>query len=1030
MQAEDQLEAIAIIGMEGRFPGAENIDTYWKNLLDGVDAVTRFADDELDPSVPETVRRQEGYVPARGVLKDAECFDAEFFGISPREAEMLDPQQRVFLEMAWRALEHAGYAPGTHDQLVGVYAGMSYNTYFSAHVCKHPRKLAAYGDMAAMIANEKDYLATRTAYKLDLRGPAVNVSTACSTSLVAICQACSALLEYQCDIALAGGISVLCPQARGYQYTEGGIYSPDGRCRPFDAEANGTLFGNGGGVVVLKRLSEALADGDTIHAVIRGHALNNDGAGKVSFTAPSVEGQAKVVRMANEMAGFAPDDIDYIEAHGTGTSLGDPIEIAALAQALRGRDRHCHVGSVKGNIGHLDAASGVAGLIKAALALREGRIPGTLNFRSPNPRLELENTPFRIVDASRPWPDTRGKPRRAAVSSFGLGGTNAHVVLEQAPPQPASSSARPRHVVVLSAKTGKALRRQAALLAEHLETTDAPFADTAWTLQVGRRAFEHRLAFAAASREDAIARLKSRTRLRDGQAAQDARAVFMFPGQGAQYVGMGRELYAHEPVVRETIDECSDTLRETLDHNLRDLMFGHADDAMELLDETGYTQPALFALELAIARLWRHWGVQPAVMLGHSVGEFVAATLAGVFSITDAIRIVAERGRLMQAQPSGSMLAVRLAAAELERHLLPGTEIAAINAPGMCVAAGDDAAIRRLADRLEGEGVRANVIRTSHAFHSALMEGAQQPFEDFLRGFTLNAPRELVVSTVTGEPLGAEQATDPAYWARQMRAPVRFNDALLKAREHGAVFLECGPGVAGSTFAGQAFADDDDVAVIAAIGRRGDSEDELDAVLDAAACAWTRGVAIDWRALHSGERRRRVPAPGYSFERVRHWLDASGEDDVAGAASPQADDSPATASDEEAPLAERVRALVAEATGVAPAELDEHATFTELGLDSLALTQLGQAVRKRFGVDLRFRQLLNECNSVAALLALIDKPRDPARENSSGTAPPVAGARLGRRPDGSAAWFIPDPERPGRYRELRTRTASTTRNLS
>jgi len=1026
MHAEQQPEAIAIIGMEGRFPGAENIDTYWKNLLDGVDAVTRFADDELDPSVPENIRRQPGYVPARGVLKDAECFDAEFFGISPREAEILDPQQRVFLEMAWHALENAGYAPGTNEALIGVYAGMSYNTYFAAHVAKHPRKLAAFGDMAAMIANEKDYLATRTAYKLDLRGPAINVSTACSTSLVAICQACSSLLEYQCDIALAGGISVLCPQARGYQYTEGGIYSPDGRCRPFDADANGTLFGNGGGVVVLKRLSEALADGDTVHAVIRGHALNNDGAGKVSFTAPSVEGQANVVRMANEMAGFSPDDVDYIEAHGTGTSLGDPIEIAALAEAYRGRRRPCHIGSVKGNIGHLDVASGVAGLIKAVLALREGRIPGTLNFRSVNPRLEIERTPFRVVANSSEWPATNA-PRRAAVSSFGLGGTNAHVVLEQAPPLPATSAGRPRQLLVLSAKTANALRRQTALLAEHLAATKDTLADIAWTLQAGRRAFPHRLAFAAADAADALARLRARTRLREAEAQDAPRAVFMFPGQGAQYAGMGSYLYEHEPVVRKTIDACADAVRDVLDHDLRDVMFGRSDDAVEVIDETRYTQPALFALELAIARLWMSWDVQPAAMLGHSIGEFVAATIAGVFSDVDAMRVVAERGRLMQAQPGGSMLSVRLAAEELRARLIEGAEIAAINAPGMCVVAGSDEVIRRLAGRLDDEGIRNSVLRTSHAFHSASMEAALQPFEDFLRGVELKAPKLPVISTVTGRLLSADEACNPRYWAMQMREAVRFEDALVAARRYGALLLECGPGVAASTFASQTFADDDDVLVIASLGRRGDSEDELDAMLDAAARAWTRGANLDWRAMHSGERRRRVPAPGYSFERTRHWLEASGEaGQAAGAAV--IEQTAATPANEQLPLPERVRHVLAEVTGLAPEALAEDASFTELGLDSLALTQLGQVLRKRFGVDLRFRQLLNECNTLSALIALIGQETQP--EKAAGDAPPLPGARLGRRPDGSAAWFIPDPERPGRYREVRARNVSTTRNLT
>lgn len=1009
---QPEAEAIAVIGMDGRFPGARDIDEFWDNLVQGRDTIDRFDTSELDHAVPEHLRQSTDYVRARGRMPEADRFDAEFFGISPREAEILDPQQRVFLEMCWRALEHAGYAAGTHDALTGVFGGMSNNTYFNAHVRAHPEVLARFGDLSAMIANEKDYLTTRVAYKLNLRGPCINITTACSTSLVAVCHAVSSLLDYQCDLALAGGVAVSCPQERGYLYQEGSIHSPDGRCRPFDASAAGTVFSNGGGVVVLKRLSEAMQDGDFVHAVIRGAALNNDGAGKVSFTAPGVEGQAQVIRMAQQMADIDPESISYVESHGTGTALGDPIEVAALTQAFRDqtqKQHFCGIGSVKGNIGHLDAASGIAGLIKTIRALQERKLPATLNFDAPNPQLGLEDSPFQVVNELRDW-EGGEQPRRAAVSSFGLGGTNAHVVLEEAPAAVTTAPGKQRQLLVLSARTAAALERSRQALADYLQRQpQLDIADVAWTLQTGRYAFAHRLAVDARDTSEAAKLLAANEagRVRRGNAGEPpAQTVFMFPGQGSQRLGMAERLYDEQPLVRDIIDRCANALQDVLEFDLRDIMFGRNDNADELLDETQYTQPALFAVEYSLAQLWMQWGVQPTVLLGHSIGEFTAATLAGVFELEDAARVVAERGRLMQEQPSGSMLSVRMPPEELHSRLMEGVSIAAMNAPGFSVVSGDDAQIARLQHRLEAEEVTCTLLRTSHAFHSSMMDPALERFETFLRDVPMHAPQMTIISTVTGEELTADEAVDPAYWSRQLREPVRFMKALQSAHalhEGRQLFLEVGPGIAASTFAMQTFADADNVEVIASLGRNSENGDEAALLLATAGRLWTHGTTLDWQAMHDNARRSRVPLPTYQFERTRYWLDsapAAADANMTTTATPTTRREPATDNETAAqpvPLAEQVAGMLADISGIAADKLEADMSFTEMGLDSLLLTQFSQALRKRFGIELRFRQMLVEHNTVQAIVTLLEKAghgageqQQPAETGSRPTRPAPA----------------------------------------
>ncbi|MEO5573839.1 MAG: type I polyketide synthase, partial [Gammaproteobacteria bacterium] len=633
-------EGIAIIGMTGRFPGAQDIQEFWKNLTAGVESISFFNDDEIKASGIDLASLQDGnYVKARGILKDIELFDAAFFGINPKDAEILDPQQRIFLECAWEALENAGYDPESYQGSIGVYAGMTNNSYYLANIHTRPELIELVGAAQVMMGNEKDYLATRVSYKLNLKGPSVNVYTACSTSLVAVCQAVQGLLSYQCDMALTGGISVTIPQNRGYLYRDEWIGSPDGHTRTFDAKGHGTVFSNGVGIVVLKRLADALADGDSIYAVIKGAALNNDGSAKVSYTAPSVDGQAEAIVMAHAMAGVSAETISYVEAHGTATVLGDPIEFAALTQAFRATTEDkgfCAIGSVKTNIGHLDAAAGMAGLIKTAMALKYRMLPPSLHFEKPNPEIDLVNSPFYVNTKLASW-DTDKMPRRAGVSSFGVGGTNAHVVLEEGPLTEPSGPSRPWQLLLLSAKTDSALDAATANLAAHLrKNPQLPLADVAYTLQVGRRAFGRRRMLVCQDSNDAMSALVSADAKRLITASPshtNPSVVFMFPGQGAQHINMALELYRFEPIFREQVDLCVEFLKPLLDLDLRTVLYpdeGTVEDAQLQLTHTFITQPALFTIEYALAKLWMAWGVQPKAMIGHSIGEYVAACLAGV----------------------------------------------------------------------------------------------------------------------------------------------------------------------------------------------------------------------------------------------------------------------------------------------------------------------------------------------------------------------------------------------------------------
>ncbi len=877
----DDARAVAIVGMAGRFPGAPDLDAYWRLLIEGREGITRFTDEALRAAgVDAATLADSAYVRANGVLDGIDRFDAGFFGMPPLEAEITDPQHRLFLECAWHALEHAGYHPHGFEGRIGVFAGAGFSTYLLHNLLARPDILARVAPVQLSIANNKDYVPTRVSYKLDLKGPSINVNTACSSSLVAVHLACQSLLDYHADMVLAGGVGIQVPQHVGYRYETGGIASPDGHCRPFDARAQGTVSGNGVGVVVLKRLTDALESGDTIHAIIRGSAVNNDGAAKVGYTAPSVDGQAEVIAEALAVAAVEPDSIQYIETHGTGTPVGDPIEIAALTQAFRlrtARSGFCAIGSVKSNVGHLDEAAGVAGLIKTVLALEHGAIPPSLHFTAPNPEIDFSSTPFVVNASARPW-ESDG-PRRAGVSAFGIGGTNAHVVLEQAPAANPESEADGPQVLALSARSAEALAQQAINLAAHLRAhPDVPLADVAWTLQQGRRAFDHRRVIVATDRLDAVARLESAdvaTSISGRSTGAPPRVAFLFPGQGTQFVGMGRGLYDREPLFRADIDRCASLLQPALGLDIRGLLHGGAPGS---LTSTRYAQPALFAIEYATARLWMSWGIEPYAMLGHSLGELVAATLAGVFALEDALALVAARAALMHALPAGAMAAVPLGATELEPLLGDDLSIAAINAPARTVVSGPVEAVDRLSTALAARGIETRRLETSHAFHSRSMDAIRDAFAERVSRVARHAPERLWMSNLTGVTVTAAQAVDPAYWASHLREPVRFAHAAQQLlQDPGMVFLEAGPGRTLTTLV--RMQPGGTGRVFARSLRHADEATEDTAMLaDGLARLWTAGAKVDWAAVHRGERRRRVPLPGYPFARQRYWVEPAKPD--------------------------------------------------------------------------------------------------------------------------------------------------------
>lgn len=872
---------IAIIGMAGRFPGASSLDVFWQNIRDGIESIAFFSDQELQAAgVTAEQWQRPGYVRAYGSLEDIDLFDAAFFGLSPREAEILDPQQRLFLECAWEALESAAYNTELYEGPIGIYAGAGSGDYL-AYLRSNPALVDMLGLHQVMLGNEKDFLATRVAYKLNLRGSAITVQTACSTSLVAVHLACQSLLNEEIDMALAGGVSINIPQKAGYMYQEGGLHSPDGHCRAFDAEAQGTIGGSGVGVVVLKRLEDALADRDCIHAIIKSSAVNNDGSMKIGYMAPSSKGQAEVIASALAFAQVDPETIGYIEAHGTGTPKGDPIEMAALTQVFRGRTSQqqlCAIGSVKTNIGHLDAAAGVAGLIKTVLALKHRELPPSLHFHKPNPEIDFAHSPFYVNTLLREW--QAPLPRRAGVSAFGMGGTNCHLILEEAPTSLPTKPLRPYQLLMLSAKSQAALETMSEHVSAHLgQTPNLELADVCYTYQVGRRNFAYRRFAVCQDTADAIKILQTRDprQLRSAcQRAENPGLVFLFPGQGSQSIHMASELYQVEPGFRKIVDQCSFLLQPHLGKDIREILYPaaqYSEYARQLLNQTRFAQPALFVIEYALAQLWMEWGIYPQAMLGHSIGEYVAACLAGVFSLADALQLVAIRGKMMQALPPGAMLAVPLSqedAAQLLEHE-PELALAAVNGPELCTLSGSLEAVTRVEDLLSRRKIASRRLSTSHAFHSPMMEPMMEPFARYCGQIKLQAPKIPYLSNVTGTWISEEEATDPGYWSRHLRSTVHFMAGVRQlSQESLDLLLEVGPGhTLETTIKKQINQTSQRVYTSLPAGKPAASEHMLYTL----GKLWLAGRDVHGSGVYRHEARRRVPLPTYPFERQRYWLE-------------------------------------------------------------------------------------------------------------------------------------------------------------
>lgn len=1011
------LEGVAIIGMAGRFPGAQSVAEFWRNQLNGIEAISHFRADELEVPNAAELSKDPSYVRARSVLEDVGLFDADFFGILPRDAELMDPQQRLFLESCWQAFEDAGYDPSTYPGSVGVYAGSSQSTYFLTRLCTNPGFIAKYsggyqvGSYPEMMGNNPDFLCTRVSYKLNLRGPSFTMVSGCSTSLLAVTQACQSLLTYQSDMALAGGSSITFPQKRGSYYQDGGMVSSDGHCRTFSADAQGTVFGSGVAVVLLKRLEDAVRDGDQIYAVIRGFAANNDGSAKVGYTAPSVEGQARVIALAHEASGLNPETIGYVEAHGTGTPLGDPIELSALAQAFHARTKNkgfCAIGTAKTNVGHLDIAAGVTGLIHAAHIVRHGVFPPTLHFNAPNPKFDLENSPFYVNPKVKEW-KAQNQPRRAGVSAFGFGGTNAHVVIEQAPERISPASARPVQLLTLSARSEASLDRATENLAEHFRSNpELNPADAAWTLQAGRRAFPCRRAVIARDVTEAIAALTQKDRKRVQtrvRPSETPEVYFLFPGQGSQHANMAREIYDTEPVFREAVERCAKILLPHLGADIRTLLYppeGATDEAKRRVTETIVAQPAIFTIEYALSQLWMSWGIRPQAMLGHSVGEFVAACLAGIFSLEDALSLVAARGRMMQEVPAGGMLSVRMPESEVRARLNGGLALAAVNSPSLCVVAGPFDSLQKFEQELSREGIACRRLVTSHAFHSAMMDPLIEPFTARVAQVHLHAPKTPYVSGVTGKWITPQEATDPSYWARHFRQAVQFSAGVTELlKNSNAILLEVGPGNVLSTLArqhaGTSPKQNSEQVIASSLSDGYSGEGDAANLMNALGSLWLNGVHPDWPAVHAGEQRQRISLPTYPFERKLFWLDAPAAEASQQAQTAAQTDQPsfvgipatqeketvsATAQSQAAAAnapnrTNRIRTILAELfeelSGIQISQADASTTFLEMGFDSLFLTQVTQGLQNKFGLKITFRQLLGDQSTLDALTAYVDE---------------------------------------------------------
>ena len=987
---------IAIIGMACRFPGASNAEEYWNNLIQGKESIKFFSEDELSEDIDPAIRRHPWYVRAKGILSGYDKFDAAFFNIAPIEADVMDPQQRIMLEMCWHALEDAGIQPGDQQARTGVFLGTNWARYYQQNVLPNKEVISKFGAFNSALGNEADFIATRVSYKLNLKGPSINVFTACSTGLVAVAQACAAIEQGQCEQALAGGVSIATPVKSGYLYQEGGMLSQDGHCRPFDAKASGTTFNDGAGVVVVKRRDLAEADGDQIYAIIKGYAVNNDGDQKASFTAPSINGQVNVYDAALGHAGIDPQSVGFIETHGTATPLGDPIEVQALRRSYgkSGRtEKTCALGSVKSNIGHTIHAAGIASLIKATLSVQSNAIPPTLFFETPNPKLGLEQTPFFINNTTIPWPGP--SPRRAAVSSLGVGGTNAHVLIEQylpnanASPAPVAVAAENDKVysILLSAKSEKSLERQIENYCQFFQKAGGSLRlrDAAYTTAVGRKHFAFRAAAHGESCQDILAQLKDKKRLVRGRGhgAPSSKIGFLFSGQGAQRVNMGRWLYDNEADFQQLFDRGCEIVLAKEGVDIRQAVFAGNEMSRDGLDvnQTKIAQPAMFLLEYGLARYFIAKGCSPDFFIGHSIGEFAAAALAGVFDFEDAVALVARRGALMQTMPSGQMLAVQASVDAVREFLGDQVDLAAMNAPNLVVLSGSTQHIQSVSQQLETRAVASTILRTSHAFHSRMMEPMVQEFEDAVanvpRGH-LNIP---IYSTKTGKRLSREEAHSPAYWSLQLRSPVLFSEAVTAVAsehaDHSIAYVEIGPGSTLTTLVARH--QQKETMVIAALPGGGVNNQAQLEISECLVKLWVEGYPIQWQRIFSSGRPQKVRLPGYAFACDIHWLRKSDNEMIAAdrtAASlndnyketlTQNRDHVMNVEKHRANIEQQLRILLEDITGYDLQDMDGDSHFSEAGLDSLLLTQAATAIDKQFDIGITFRHLVEEYTCLSDL---------------------------------------------------------------
>lgn len=977
---------IAIVGMAVHMPGANDLTKFWSNLQNGVESISRFSREELAASIPAHLIDDPSYVRARGIVENFDCFDHTFFGMNPNEAAITDPQQRLFLQTSWHAFEDAGMVPDQIDGLVGVYAGTYYNTYHTNNVMAHNRLMENMGDLQLKVASEKDYVATRVAYKFNLRGPAISVHTACSTSMVAIAQATAALQLGHCDVAVAGAASITSPVLSGEQYQEGGVFSRDGSTRTFSADATGTAFSDGVGAVVLKRVEGAIADGDRIYAVIKAAATNNDGGGKMSFMAPSSVGQSAVVEAALRQSGVPAETVCYLEAHGTATPVGDPIEVEGLKKAFdqfTDKKQFCAIGSIKSNMGHLTAAAGVAGVIKAALSLYHREIVPTLHCKSINPAINFEKTPFYPALERQAWTET-DHPRRAGVSSFGVGGTNAHTLLEEfIAADSVVDDSRSHELLLVSAKSEEALNATTEALAQHLREEKPRLRDVAHTLLNGRKHFGWRR-FVVASQDDAGLRMSelqaqhsATTQLKEAPEG----VAFMYPGQGSQYAGMGSNLYAEEPVYKQAVDRCADLLLPELGMDIRQLLLATGDElprAQALIDETRYTQPSLFVTAYALGELWQSWGLKPAAVIGHSIGEFAAAHLAGVFSLQDALMLVARRGAMMQALASGSMLSIRCTVDEFHALASNGVTIAAINGAKALVVAGTDGAIAAFTEVCQAQSINCRQLHTSHAFHSPMMDPMVESFAELVGSVSRQAGTVPMMSTADCDWLSNSRVADPNYWTEQLRNPVRFAESVSSLWENkNYLLLELGPRATLSTLAKQQATDRNKQIALASLADTAENQREVQAVLSTLGRLWQAGVSLDWKTIQSPSSRQVISLPGYVFDKHRHWLAAhavrqEGLVEVAPELQLQASEPiQATVVAEITSPLERLKvalhSLLCESSGLDISDSEFNETFISLGMDSLFLIRVSNSLKKTFGVEVGYRRLLENESTINAL---------------------------------------------------------------